>query len=130
MVLIVNIDSNIIYEGLYQQLLSKPSIIGIEETHFTHNSGKWLNVTTKKNKDQDQIDIDSLMSNGEMSTSIEHSPGRIFKVNTRAGFILYTAMIQGDTQKYNEAITDPSHSSQKRHVIISYDLTDETPPTS
>ena len=39
-------------------------------------------------------------------------------------------MLQGHTQKYNEAITDPYHSSQKRHVIIPYDLIDETPPTS
>ena len=130
MILIVNIDSDVIYEGLYQQLLSKPSITGIEETHFTHNSGKWLTDTTKKNKDQYQLDIYSLILNGEISTSIEHLLGRISKVNTNADFILYTAMLQGHTHKYNEAITDPSHSSQKRHVIIPYDLIDETPPTS
>ena len=98
MILIVNIDSDVIYEGLYQQLLSKPSITGIEESHFTHNSGKWLTGTTKKNKDQDQLDIYSLISNGEMSTSIEHLPGRISKVNANTEFIC-TPLCYKDTHK-------------------------------
>ena len=37
-------------------------------------------------------------------------------------------MLQGDTQKYNEAMTGPHQSSHKRPVNISYDLTDATPP--
>ena len=38
-------------------------------------------------------------------------------------------MLQGDTLKYNEAMTGPPPSSNKRPVTISYDLTDNTPPT-
>ena len=38
-------------------------------------------------------------------------------------------MLQGDTLKYNEAITCPPQSSNKRPVTISYDLTDATPLT-
>ena len=38
-------------------------------------------------------------------------------------------MLQGDTLNYNEAMTGPLPSSNKRPVTISYDLTDNTPPT-
>ena len=95
------------YEGIYQKLLSQPSITGIEETHLAHTSEKWLIVTTKKTKDQAQRDIDSLISNSEIPTSIEHPPGRTSKVNTHADFISYAAMLQGDTHKYNETMTGP-----------------------
>ena len=125
---IVNIESDTIYNGLYQKLLSQPSITGIEETHLTHTSGKWLIVTTKKTKDQAQRDIDSLISNSEISTSLENPPGRTSKVHTHADFISYAAMLQGYTLKYNEAMTDPPQSSNKRPFTISYDLTDATPP--
>ena len=110
------------YDSLYQKLLSKPSITGIEVTHLTHTSGKWLIARTKKTKDQAQRDVYSLISNSEIPTSIKTPPGRTSKVNTHADFISYAAMLQGDTHKYNEA-------NHKRHITISYDLTDATPPT-
>ena len=78
MIPIVNIDSDTIYESLYQQLLSQPSITGIEETHLTYTSEKWLILTTKKTKNQAQRDIDSLIPNSEILSSIEHPPGRYF----------------------------------------------------
>ena len=117
------------YDGLYQQLLPQHSITGIEETHLTHISGKWLIVTTKKTKDPVQRDIDSLTLNSEIPTLIEHSPSRTSKVNTHANFISYAAMLQGNTHKYNEAMIGSPQSSQKRPVTISYDITDATPPT-
>ena len=55
----------------------------------------------KKNQYQAQINIDSLISNSAIMTSIEHPPGRISKVNNHAEFISYAVMLQGDTQKYN-----------------------------
>ena len=130
MISIANTDSDIMYEGLYQYLLSKPSITGIEEIHLTHNSGKWLIVTPKKNKDQAQLDIDSFISNDEISTSIEHVLCRISKMNTHADFISYASILQRGTHKYDESMTSPPHSSQKLPVTIPYDLTDEPPPTS
>ena len=126
---IVNIESDVMYAGLYQKLLSQPSITGIEETHLTHTNGKWLIVTTKKTKEQAQRDIDSLISNSEIPTSIENPPGRTSKAHTHADYISYADMLQGDTLKYNEAMTGPPPSSNKRPATISYDLTDNTPPT-
>ena len=111
------------YDSLYQKILSKSSITGIEVTHLTHTSGKWLIARTKKTKDQAQRDVYSLISNSEIPTSIETPPGRTSKVNTHADFISYAAMLQGDTHKYNEA-------NHKRHITISYDLTDARPPHS
>ena len=125
---IIDTDSDTLYDGLCQQLLSQPSITGIEETHLTHTSGKWLIITTKKTKDQAQRDITFFRSNSEIPTSIEHPPDRTSKVNTHADFIYYSAMLQGDTHKYNETMTGPPQSAQKKPVTISYDLTDTTPP--
>ena len=83
---------------------------------------------TKKTKEQAQRDIHSLISNSEIPTSIENPPGRTSKVHIHADFISYAAMLQGDTLKYNETMTCPPQSSNKRPVTISYDLTDATPP--
>jgi len=88
-----------------------------------------LIFTTKKDKDQAQTDIDSLILNGEILTSNEHPLARISKMNTHADVISYAAMLQGYAQTYNEAMTGSPHSSQTCHVIISYDLTDETSST-
>ena len=93
MIPIVNIDSDIMYNGLYQQLLSQPSITEIEESHLTHTSGKLLIVTTEKTKDQAQRDIDSFISTSEIPTSIENLPGRTSKVNTHADSISYAAIL-------------------------------------
>ena len=87
-------------------------------------------VTTKKTKDQAQRDIDYLIPNSEIPTSIETPLGRTSRVNTHVDFISYATMLQGDTHEYNEAMTGPHQSSQKRSVTISYDLTDETTPHS
>ena len=54
--------------------------------------------------------------------SNENPPGRIVSTNNYQYFITYADMLKGDKQTYNDNMMNPSPSSQKRPVSISYDL--------
>ena len=58
-----NIEEDTMYLGLKDKLEHLPSIINIEKIYLSSTSGKWLVITTKKQKEQARHDIDNLINN-------------------------------------------------------------------
>ena len=60
----MNIDYDNMYSDILPKFLTIPSIKIIEVSCLTHSSEKLFLVTTKKMKQQAQIDIDSIIEQG------------------------------------------------------------------
>ena len=119
-----NIDEDTRYFGLKYKLENIPSITNIEKTYLSSTSGKWLVITTKKQKEQARHEIDNLINNTTFSPSTERH-GRSNRYNINTVLVSYATSLQKEStpreQQYNH---EPNHVF-KRNVNVSYDVEDE-----
>ena len=112
------------YSGLKNKLENLPSITNIEQTYLSFTSGKWLVITTKKQKEQARHNIDNLINNTTFPPSIER-PGRSNHYNINTSLVSYAATLQKESTTREQQYHHAPKYAFKQYVDISYNVEDE-----
>ena len=112
------------YSGLKDKLENLPSVTNIENTYLSSTSGKWLVITTKKQKEQARHDTDNIINNTTFLNSIERS-GRSNRYSIDTALVSYTAALQKESTPRDQQYHHAPKNAFKRNFNVSYDVEDE-----
>ena len=102
--------------GLKEHLISIPVVIGLEPTYLTGNSGTWLLIVKKSQKDHTRTSIDQIINNTIFPESQVDKSGRENQYNINTSLVTYASALQQANTPTTIQCHKPPQNTIKRNI--------------